>query len=84
MIYFIKCIQDYGKVIQYDIAYSKAVYKYFFKAFYGQINKKKYKSEILKHNICHTKVIAIKDTILIVKVLNKIVKKNKLLLIYLI
>ena len=33
MTHFVKCIQDYGSAIKYDIAYSKAVYKYFLRPF---------------------------------------------------
>ena len=43
MIHIVKCNQDYGSAINYDMAHSKAVYKYFFKAFYRRTNKKKYK-----------------------------------------
>lgn len=44
MTYFVKYIQDYDSAINYDIANSKIVYKYFFKAFYRQINKKEFKT----------------------------------------
>lgn len=32
--YFIKCIQVYGSVINYNIVYSKILHKYLFKIFY--------------------------------------------------
>ncbi len=58
MTHFIKCIRDYRSVINYDMAYSEAAHKYLLKAFYGRTNKKEYELQILKHNICHTNVIA--------------------------
>lgn len=51
IIYFIKCIKDYGSAINYTIVYRKIILKYLFKVFYEQTNEKKYKSEIFKHNI---------------------------------
>lgn len=77
MTYFIQCIQDYGSKINYDKANSKIVYKYLFKAFYKKINKKKYESEILEYNICHTNVIAIQNVILIAKIPVRSVKKKE-------
>ena len=56
---FVKCIWDYGSAINYDTVHSEIAHKYFFKAFYGRTNKKKYESQILKHNIRHTNVITI-------------------------
>ena len=44
IIYFVNGIQDYKNAINYNIAHSKAAHKYFFKAFYGWTNKKKYRS----------------------------------------
>ncbi len=41
------------------MVYSEAAHKYFLKAFYKWTNKKKYKAQILKHNIRHTNTIAI-------------------------
>ena len=79
MTHFVKCIWDYGSAINYDTAYSKIAYQYFFKAFYGQTNKKKYKSQILKHNIRHTNVIAMQDVILMAKLLDKSAKKKQLI-----
>ena len=66
------------------MTYNKAVYKYFFKAFYGHTNKKQYKLQILKHNICYTNIIAIQNPILIAKISDKSAKKNSLLLKHLI
>ncbi len=56
--YFVQCIQDYGNAINYDTTHCKAAYKYLFKVLYGRTKKKVYKSQILKHNIRHTNVIA--------------------------
>ncbi len=58
MTHFVKYIRDYKSTINYDTAHSKAIYKYLLKAFYGRINQKEYESQILKHNICHTNIIA--------------------------
>lgn len=33
-------------MINYDIAYNKAIYKYFLKVFYNKTNKKKYNLQI--------------------------------------
>lgn len=49
------------------MAYSKANYNYNLEIFYRKINKKKYKLQILEHNIHYTKVITMQDNILIVK-----------------
>ena len=67
MIHFIWCIWGYGSAINYDIVHSETAYKYLLKAFYGRINKKKYKSQILEHNIHYNNVIAIQDALLIAK-----------------
>ena len=75
MTHFVKCIQDYRSAINYNTAYSEVAYKYILKAFYGWTNKKKYESQILKHNIHHINIIAIQDAILIAKVLDKNAKK---------
>ena len=56
------------------MVYNKALHKYFLKAFYRKTSKKEYKSQILKHNICHTNVIAI----LINKILVGSTKKKEL------
>ena len=40
---FIKCIWDYGSAVNYNIAYSEAVHKYLFQAFYNKRNKIEYK-----------------------------------------
>ncbi len=78
IIHFVKCIQDYRSVINYDIAYNEVAHKYFLKALYGQTNKKEYESQILKHNIRHTNVIAMQDTILMAKVLDGSAKRKQL------
>ena len=75
--HFVKCIQDYGSAINYSMAHSKAAHKYLLKAFYGQTNKE-HESQILKHNIRHTNVIAMKDVIIIAKVLIRSAKKKEL------
>lgn len=61
------------------MVYNKAAYKQFFKVFYKKINKKKYKSQILKHNIRYTKIVAIQDVIPKVKILFENIKKKILL-----
>ena len=76
MTHFVKCIRDYGSAINYDTAHSEAAHKYLLKAFYGRTNKKEYESQILKHNIRHTNVIAMQDVIIIAKVLVRSVKKR--------
>lgn len=77
MIYFIKCIQNYSDVINYDKVYStKTVHKYHLKALYRWTNKKEYKSQILQHNIYHTNIIAMQDSIFSAKVRYK--KKKQL------
>ena len=58
MIHFVKCIQNYGNAINYDTTYSKTAHKYLLKAFHRRTNKKEYKSQILKYNICHINIIA--------------------------
>ena len=60
------------------MAYSEVVHKYLLKTFYGKTNKKKYELQILEHNICYTNVIAMQNTILIVKVPVGSVKKKEL------
>lgn len=75
MIYFVQFIWDYKNLLNYNIEYSEIVYKYLLKAFYKGINKKKYKLQILKYNICHTNIIAMQNIILTTKVLNRSVKK---------
>ena len=69
IIHFVKCILDYGSAIIYNMVYSQTSYKYLLKVFYGWTNKKKYETQILKHNIRHTNVIAMQDAIIIAKVL---------------
>ncbi len=67
-------------MINYDIAHSEAAHKYLLKAFYRRTNKKEYESQILKHNICHTNVIAMQDAILIAKVLDGSAKRKQLVI----
>lgn len=62
-------------IINYDSIYSKALYKYFFKAFYNRMNKKKQNLEIQQHNIYQTNIIVIKDIIILKKT-----RENKKLL----
>ncbi len=71
MTYFVKYIWDYGSAINYDTTHSEAAHKYLFKALYGWTNKKEYKSQILKHNIRYTNVIAMQNAILMAKVLDE-------------
>ncbi len=44
--------------------------------FYRRTNKKEYKSQIWKHNICYNNVITIQNDILIAKVLDGSAKKT--------
>ena len=74
---FVQYILNYRSTINYDKAHNEAVHKYFLKAFYEKINKKKWKLQILKHNICYINVIAMQDFILIVKIPVKSTKKKK-------
>lgn len=62
------------------MVYSKIAYKYLFKVFYRKTNKKKYKLQILEHNIRYTNIIAMQNTIFIVKILVGSAKKKKLIL----
>lgn len=58
------------------MANNKIAYKYIFKIFYRQTNKKKYKLQILIISIYYIKVIVIQDVILIAKIWNESKKKN--------
>lgn len=78
--HFIKCIRDYGSMINYDTANGEAAHKYLLMAFYRRTSKKKYESQILIHNICYINVIAMQDAILMAKVLNKSDKKKQLII----
>ncbi len=78
MTYFVKCIWDYGSMINYDTAHSETAHKYLLQTFYGQTNKKEYESQILKYNICYTNVIVIQDAILIAKVLDESARRKQL------
>ena len=68
---FAQCIRNYGSAINYDTTYSKAAYKYLFKAFYNNTNKKKYDVQIWQYNVRYTNVIAMKDVIISKKALGK-------------
>ena len=46
MSHFVYCFWDYGKAVNYDTAYSKAMYNYFLKVFYNKTNKKEYNLQI--------------------------------------
>ena len=61
-------------MVNYDIAHSKAVHKYFFKTFYNKINKKEYELQIWQHNVHYTNGIAMKEVIISEKA-----RKKKLL-----
>ena len=50
-----------------DIAHSKVVHKYFFKASYNKTNKKEYDLQIWQYNVCHTTIIVIKAVIVVVE-----------------
>ncbi len=65
--HFVQYIWNYGSVLNYNIAYSKAVHKYLLKTFYNRINKKEYDLQIRQHNVYNTNIIAIKDVILVVE-----------------
>ena len=78
---FYKCIWDYRSAINYKKAYSATAYEYLLKSFYRRINKKKYKSQILKHNIHYTNVIIMQNVIFIVKICICSAKNTRLLLI---
>lgn len=54
-------------MVNYDTAYSKAAYKYLLKTFYNKTNKKEYDLQIRQHNICHIKIIAMKNVIIAAK-----------------
>ena len=69
IIHFVKCLQDKGSAINYNMAHSEVVNKYIFKVFYERANKKKYELQILKHNIRYSNIIAMQNIIIIVKVL---------------
>ena len=66
-------------MINNNITNSEVVHKYPFKSFYKKNNKKKYKSQILKYNICYINVIVIQNAILIAKILVERNKKRSLL-----
>lgn len=61
---FVQFIQDYDSAVNYIIAHSKVMHKYFFKVFYNKTNKKKYNLQIRQYNVRHTSIIAIRDVII--------------------
>lgn len=65
-------------MINYNTVNGETAYKYLFETLHGQINKKKFKLQILKCSICYNNSIAIYDAILITKVLNASAIKNQL------
>ncbi len=65
--HFVLYIQKYSNAVNYNTIYSKAVHKYFLKAFYNRTNKKEYKSQIKQYIVRHTNIIAIKDMIAVAK-----------------
>lgn len=73
--FFVQYIWNNISMINYNSAYSKAAYKYFFKTFYKRRNNKEYKLQIWQDNIQHTNIIAIKNVI----ILKKAKEKQKLL-----
>ena len=68
---FVQCIWDYGSAVNYNIAYSKAAYKYLFKVFYNRPNKKEFNLQIWQHNVRHNNILAMKDVIVIEKAREK-------------
>lgn len=54
-------------MVNYNIAHSKIIYKYFLKAFYNKTNKKKYNLQSWQYNISHINKIIIKNMIIIKK-----------------
>lgn len=64
-------LDNYSNVVNYNTAYSKALYKYFFTVFFNKTIKKKYKLQIWKHNLCHSNIIAIRDRIILEKIREK-------------
>lgn len=67
-------------MINYDTVHNEAVYRYIYKVFYGRINKMKYESQILNHNIWYINVNTIQNIIQMVKLLDGSDQKNNLLL----
>ena len=72
--HFVQYIWNYSSVVNYNIAYSKAMHKYLLKAFSNKTSKKEYKLQIWQHNVHHTNIIAIKDVI----ILDQVREKEKL------
>ncbi len=63
--HFVQCIQNYDSMVNYDTAHSEVVHKYLLKAFYNRTNRKEYDSQIRRHNVRYTNIIAMKDVILV-------------------
>ena len=62
--YLVQSIWDYNNIANYNIAHSKAAYKYLLQVFYNGINKIEYNAQIWQHNVHHTNIIVIKDVII--------------------
>ncbi len=69
--HFVQYIRDYGSIINYNTAHSKAANKYLLKAFYNRTHKKEYESQIWQYNVRHTNIIAMKDIIILEKAREK-------------
>lgn len=54
-----------SSTVNYDLAHSKVINKYLFKAFYNRINKNKDDLQIWLYNICVLNIIAIKNVIVV-------------------
>lgn len=65
--HFVKYIYKYRNAINYDTVYSKTAYKYLFKVFYKGENKKEYELQILQYNIYHINILAINNTVIVIK-----------------
>ena len=76
MTYFVKFNQNYGYIINYNMTPKKKVYKYLFKVFYRQINRKKYELQILQYNIYYNNIPAMQNTLFLAKIEHK--KKKQL------
>lgn len=71
MHYFVQYIWNYSNVINYNTAHSKTVHKYYLKAFYNRMIKKKYDLQIWQQNLCYINIIAMKDIIIPEKIREK-------------
>lgn len=68
MSHFVQYIWDNGSTVNYDTAYNKVAYEYFFKVFYNKTNKKEYESQIRQYNVHYINIILMKDIIISEKV----------------